>query len=206
MTLPALVHHRHKTVIESRLKKFYSAMNQAIMLAENEHGDKKDWVIADTDEFWNIYLKKHLHYTNVEDFFVKSKKEKIVYFTDGSAARIDIYYAENDDGEVTWQTSGGHFYFCPEAKNCRPEHFDKKNIGMKIFAFGFWPNENTKGSSFNHHKNKGVEQYMAWWNGNEQDLYDNKNYGCNINAHRVYCTAIIQRNGWHIPKDYPLHY
>lgn len=44
MTLPALIQKNNNKVVETRLKKFYSAINQAIMLAENDYGDKKNLV------------------------------------------------------------------------------------------------------------------------------------------------------------------
>ena len=119
LTIPNLMGAYRKRVVETRLKKFYSAINQAIMLSENENGDKKDWVIKDTEEFWNLYLKKYLNHTNTEDSYNASRKCKRIYFEDGSSVIIDIYFSENEAGEVTWQTSGGHFVFCPEAKYCK---------------------------------------------------------------------------------------
>lgn len=44
MTLPALIQKNNNKVVETRLKKFYSAINQAIMLAENDYGDKKSGI------------------------------------------------------------------------------------------------------------------------------------------------------------------
>lgn len=35
MTLPALIQSNNNKVVEARLKKFYSAINQAILMAEN---------------------------------------------------------------------------------------------------------------------------------------------------------------------------
>lgn len=58
MTLPALIQRNNNKVVETRLKKFYSAINQAIMLAENDYGDKKIWYQdlagADIDDEGNI--------------------------------------------------------------------------------------------------------------------------------------------------------
>ena len=36
MTLPALIQKNNNKVVETRLEKFYSGINQAIMLAEND--------------------------------------------------------------------------------------------------------------------------------------------------------------------------
>ena len=43
MTLPSLIQKNNNKVVEARLKKFYSSINQAILMAENDYGDKKYW-------------------------------------------------------------------------------------------------------------------------------------------------------------------
>lgn len=197
LTIPNLMGLYRKKVVETRLKKFYSAINQAILLSENVNGDKKSWILKgmSTDEFWNIYLEPYLNYTNVKD----NKQDKTIYFEDGSAVIIDIYFAQNTNGDVTWQSAGGHFKFCPEAKYCDTQTPNRKT-GVNIFTFAFWPNQ--EGGSFDYHKGKGVEPYMAWWDGKEESLYKNASLGCS-NGNGFYCVAIIQHNGWKIPDDYP---
>ena len=43
MTLPTLLANHRKNVAEARLAKFYSAINQAVLLSERENGEHKDW-------------------------------------------------------------------------------------------------------------------------------------------------------------------
>ena len=43
MTLPTLLANHRKNVAEARLTKFYSAINQAVLLSERENGEHKDW-------------------------------------------------------------------------------------------------------------------------------------------------------------------
>lgn len=43
ITIPTLIQQHRKQVIETRLKKFYSSVNQAVKLAEVDFGDKKLW-------------------------------------------------------------------------------------------------------------------------------------------------------------------
>ena len=45
LTIPNLMGLYRKKVVETRLKKFYSAINQAILLSENVNGDKKSWIL-----------------------------------------------------------------------------------------------------------------------------------------------------------------
>ncbi len=200
MTIPTIIQKHKKNIVETRMKKFYSTINQAILLSENDNGDKKYWTPKNTDELWSKYLKNYLKNIGIEDIsYVRPRK--IVYFADGSAVIIDIYFETDEDGNTSLQTTGGHFLFCPEAKYCRvstligPE-FEKKR-SSKIFSFGFWPN--TSGEKWKYHYNKGVEPYKVRWNGDMQELKTK----CYDKSEIQWCTTLIQLNNWKIPDDYP---
>lgn len=55
---------------------------------------------------------------------------------------------------------------------------------------------------------KGVEPYMHGWDGTVEMLKNNPSLGCQqiVSNERAYCAALIQHNGWKIPKDYPLRF
>ncbi len=199
MTIPSLVQSYKKSVVETRLVKFYSTINQAINLAEVDYGNKTEWMVDDVDVLWDKYLKPYMKYSKEETIksFIqvlddKERKFKRVYLSDGSVFVFDIYK----------DTHGGHFYFCPFGKNCMIDNITPE-FGSKIFIFGFWPNEEL--SQFKYHKNKGVEPYLVNWDGNEDSLMNDGAGSCK-NGNGMYCTAIIQHNGWKIPKDYPKKY
>ena len=202
MTMPVLVSNYRKQVVETRLQKFYSTVNQAIKMSEVDNGDKMFWTAADSDDFFNKYLKKYLKYLKYENKRVGTSNDwRLIYLTDGSAFLFDLYGVWDDDGEQTVKTNGGHFIFCPSAKDC--ENGSERNLyGRKQFVFAFWPNEDD--SKFGYHKGRGVEPYMAHWDGDEEKLYTSSKYGCNEESgNSLYCTAVIQHNGWKIPKNYP---
>lgn len=210
LTIPNLVQSYKKRVVETRLARFYSLINQAITLSEIENGSKMNWNSYDINEFWNIYLKKYLKYLKTEDLYLIQRPRIMVYLEDGSAFLVDIYKGYNDEGELTWQSNGGHFLFCPYSKDCsniKSEDDLRKSMGTKIFTFGFWPNDpEIHDSAYRkYHYAKGVEPYKLWWDGNKNSLYTN----CLTNGGRGgrhYCCAIIQMNGWKIPDDYPLKF
>lgn len=206
MTLPAIIQKHKRTIVETRLEKFYSAINQAIKISELKNGDKIHWEPKDTDDFWNNYIKPYIKYTQSKEIIPDmGAKQKIVYLPDGSAFIMDLYFATNNVGDATLQTKGGHFIFCPEAKTCE-QGMDKTAWGKKQFVFGFWPNEDPKTgghANMEYHKGKGVEPYLHGWKGDEKELYTHTSNGCNPNARNFYCTAVIQHNGWKIPKNYP---
>lgn len=202
MTMPSLIQSHRRQVVEARLQKFYSTINQAITMSEGDNGNKADWVSADTDDFFNRYLRNYLSYVKYDNKRVEGGNDfRVVYLPDGSAFLIDIWVGFDSDGNQTFKTNGGHFIFCPNSKDCI-DGVDYAKWGKKQFVFAFWPNESD--TQFKYHKNRGVEPYMAHWNGEEESLYTDSSYGCSReSAKHFYCTAIIQHNGWKIPKDYP---
>ena len=50
MTLPIVIGNYKKQVVSSRLKKFYSIMNQAILMSENDN---------ESIEYWDFYEGKY---------------------------------------------------------------------------------------------------------------------------------------------------
>lgn len=211
MTMPALIQKHRKQIVETRLQKFYSSINQAIQMAEVKYGDKIYWAPKNTDEFWNVYIKPYLKYTDVENVTEDGSlnaKQYLIKLPDGSGFIMDIYYNTNSEGEIIEQTHGGHFTFCPHVKDCHGGS-NRALTGRKQFKFGYWPNENIvdkDGSTvMKYHKGKGVEPYLAHWDGKEESLYNDSHYGCGGTT-SVFCTAVIQHNGWRIPKNYPFKF
>ncbi len=192
LTLPTLIHNHNKKVIETRLKKFYSSINQAILLAEADNGDKKIWADFDrtqnpnciggrdseacVTDFYNKYLKKYLK-TADNARYISSLNSLCIFFADGSA--VLIKYAGND------------YIFYPYAKS-----IDKKNnvSGKDHFYFALYP-AGASGKRSEYFYNKGVEPYIEdIWDGTEEGLKANpRNYA-----------KIIQLNNWQIPDDYPI--
>ena len=199
LTMPALIQQQHKLVVETRLKKFYSVINQAITMSERDNGDKLYWTPSDSDDLWNSYLKKYIKYVKEEDYYY-GRPRKVVYFADGSLAVIDVYYATNEDGSIKEKTTGGHFLFFPFAKDFKPTLSEEEFANLyskKLFSFGFWPN--TDGPQWKQHYNKGVEPYKVRWDGDANKLKEK----CYDGTELQWCTAVIQYNNWKIPKDYP---
>ena len=192
LTLPTLIHNHNKKVIETRLKKFYSSMNQAILLSEVENGDKKDWLFITRGEacsanstseacltgFYNTYLKKYLKTT--KSFYQVNSDDRYhalyVYFADGSGVKI--------------RYGGGDYIFYPYAsKMDAPTAVE----GRDRFGFGFYP-RGAGGMRNENFYNKGVEPYIDQsWDGTNEGLKTTKAYA-----------KLIQLNNWEIPDDYPL--
>lgn len=203
LTLPVLIQNHRKHVVETRLEKFYSTINQAITMAEAEYGERESWYNNNstlTDyEWFNKYLTKYVKALKiVED----SNHNAVVYFPDGSL--------------VVFAKAGIMFY--PVAKDleyCQSLDDAKECSGIKYFAFFYNPTIVNQ-DSYTKYTNTLVEPYKHAWDGNDSTLLgetplDNGSYkyACKKGVqggYRVYCTALIQRNGWKIPKDYPFRF
>lgn len=212
LTIPALIANHKKTVVETRLAKFYSTINQAIIRSEVDNGSKEFWERLDNgyeeDEdgnedtskskvlpWFEKYLKPYLQLTEYK-VDGNSEGKVLTYFTDGSLLLV----------------SSSSFVFYPNAKDY--ERVENEGIvsrntnmsGTKYFTFFFYPWDNSNNNKY--HFNKGVEPYKHDWDGTKEMLLNNGTIGCkeNVSNERAYCTALIQMNGWKIPKDYPLRF
>ena len=209
LTLPSLIQKNNNKVVETRLKKFYSTMNQAIMMAEVDYGDKKIWYEdvagAEIDKDGNIvpgssqaekwfrkYLAPYLQTTKIETVSSGSRKGAlIIYFPDGSAVRTQ------PDHTRDWHFFPGNPDKCLNQEGGGSIH----NVNGKcVFVFNFYPNSKEEG--WKYHYNKGMEPYKAGWDGDIKKLYSGAQYSCS-GAEKNYCTALIQMNNWTIPDDYP---
>ncbi len=209
LTMPSLVMHHKKRVVETRLAKFYSNINQAITMSEVENGDKKDWLrmeILDdngesvnddtqaitSEEWFNKYLAKYINVIKTENSETAENKYDL-YFSDGSM--------------VTF--SGSSWIFYPEAKDYKLSKNNdtgfndrnRKDNGKSNFTFKFL----TYNNKMPYYYNKGVEPFTDGYHGDINTLKNNSALGCYAQAtnEHAYCTELIRRNGWKIPDDYP---
>lgn len=139
MTMPALIQKNNNRVVETRLAKFYSNINQAIKLAEVDYGDKKYWylgtnsIVTDQDgnpvngsseaeKWWNKYMAP---YIKTIDTKYDDQGLPIFYFTDGSALK-PRHTTELKD----W------IYFVTEPNKCIKKYNNIDNtIGKCAFFF-----------------------------------------------------------------------
>ena len=219
VTLPTLIQNYKKHVVETRLAKFYTTINQAIQMSETVNGDKKYWDTLgsgfEKDEndnpdyskpeaiaWFDKYLKPYLKYAKLETFNHKNTQGLVmVYFEDGSL--------------LAFSAAGWSFYpYANKFKSFVDENdiiqMDGSNSGTEYFSFFYAPN--TFGENYKYHYNKDVEPYMYHWDGTidgTNGLKTSQSFGCKKDvprSGRAYCTALIMQNGWKIPKDYPIKF
>lgn len=189
MTLPALIQkHKNKTV-EIRLKRFYSIINQAINITESRYGNKQYWFedlsMEDAKKWFEIYLEPNLNVIRKE---LNNDGSYIVYFNDGSALKSQK------------NTTSDWFYYPVNPEKCIDKYGLNGGYGICCFAFAFHPIEGD--TRWEKHYGKGIEPYKYRWNGTDEQLMEGSIYSCKT-GNQFYCTTIIQRNNWTIPKNYP---
>jgi len=205
ITIPTLTANYKKKVIETRLAKFYSTINQAMKLSSVDNGPINTWnyfteipifdengnEVSHTSsgvlEWFNKYIAPYIKTLKVEEL---DYGVIMVYFMDGSCVRIGA--------------SSTAFY--PFANDYKGGLGDVEDTGIKRFLFMFdsFPGND----NFKYHHNKGLEPYMGSWDGTREQLFTKSNIGCQetVSNERAYCTKLIQLNNWKIPKDYPLKF
>ena len=182
LTLPALINNYEKSVVETRMQKFYTNINAALKLSIVENGDMVDWTFpqdyydADgSEKFFNTYLKNNLQYLKTVPRVTTSWPTNgiEVDLNDGSA------FVLSD----TWIT------YYPNAN---------KKLRSGVDSFIFIINKN--GNSVVPHG------YYLKLNESTIKLVEDVSYSCNGKSRKAFnrsCAAYIMQNGWKIPKYYP---
>ena len=187
MCIPGLITKYHKHVVETKLQRFDSIMNQAVRMAIAENGEiiyeppANEATNAEyLKEWFNDNLMKYLK-ANYEGEVIGKKYYK-VSFLDGTGF---VSYIPNDGGTI-------YFFFCSDVrdKSCHVESFD----GQHTFLFDYAKDK------------EAVLPHGYTINDVEKLKYlDNGTTGCYVktNPNHHLCTQLIKLNGWKIPSDYP---
>ena len=201
ITIPSLITKYHRHIAETKLKRFYSTMNQAIKMSIDEHnellisneiteavrsyGPGQHVKIA---EYYNEYFTKYINMATIIPWSKKSSLNSIfVHLPDGSGFKLRNYYGKLDI-----------FYYLDvnlaESKKC------SLSSGKADFYYG----NCEKGNKFWFIYAPEKEMMMPYGYNNQQYALSQGKNGC-YSAMGVshYCTYIIMANGWKIPKDYP---
>lgn len=197
MTLPTLIQKKTNIEIETKLKKIYSVMNQAILMSEIDNGPKEYWPqscnASTCESYYKTYILSYLKTSSIEKFASYGGENFIIYFTDGTALVGKLGY---------------DYFFFPNAKNFDRDTFasmdesggitGRKDSGKTYFVFRLTPASDTEINKF--HYKKGFEPYKYGLDNLERN---NLLYNCKNSSTKASCTALIQQNNWKIPDNYP---
>lgn len=190
MTMPALVNQTNRKQDAAKIKKFYSTMSQAVLLAENEYGSAEDWSVnsAIRDDEGNI---TDYQPDAVLEFFNKyfAPNIKTVSIGKDTGGTANVIFA---DGSVVYLTQG----------NCIDMDFDtngpkKPNkLGRDRFGFLFC-NKNYNETYIG--KNKYFGTYLQ-----DSSIAQGRDYlkkRCKDKGD--VCSTLLLYDDWEFKKDYP---
>ena len=221
MTIPTLISSYKKHAAETKLRYFYSMMTNAIKLSEVENGPIEQWTnVLDAEDFFNTYLKKYIKTAasnSVTEKCADCRSEYYVAFPNGTAMTIYDYDRAYMNFHISFLTESN-----PKNRFQDSSIAEGKKNGVNTFYFLIHTKGETDdtcpGTSLFLGKS-GFDAYLWWknykWNTEKncyepvlpetQEEFKNElmsgEYGCATNG--MYCTALIQLNGWKIPEDYP---
>ncbi len=203
MTIPTLMANHRKKVVETKLEKIYSVMNQAINLTNAEYGDVTNWIIDcgssnsptcsinEVENWFNSTIGKHLETLKTEKTKNKTYDTLLIYLKDGSILGVtnyiyDMFFYVNSDAISNARSGKNYFLF-----RFNPILLSHQNNeeAQKDLKYSLKPT---------------FEPYSNYWNGTREQLIDGHSFSCAQN--HAFCAKLIQYDGWKISKDYPVKF
>ena len=220
MTLPSIINNIEKKDTSARLKKFYSAFNQAILLSTVQNGPVSGWpdqqiVYHDSEALYD-WFEKYLapYFSTLKDCreggancignYKIYNPAKGTYSNIAQMAKDGVYYIFADGGSIYLYTGGGvteagltnggiglEMYYDTNGYK-RPN-----TIGKDIFSFGFSVTQDAT----NFIKCKGCingckDGYVTSHNS-RTELLD----ACKREP--ATCSCLLMADGWEFKDDYP---
>ena len=190
MTMPSLINDMQNREKTARLKKFYSAISQAIILSEQFNGSVSEWEkdLPERDEDGNLIDNPD----NSINFFKKYLAPYIKVLSMDKSTASNRSFATFADGSVVYFTFG----------NCLDMVFDtngnkKPNTeGKDRFRFLLCT------SDFNE-QSIGKNKYFGTY-GQDKTIAKGREYAKNLCKNSTpYCSTLLLLDDWEFKKDYP---
>ncbi|MDR1327638.1 MAG: type II secretion system GspH family protein [Heliobacteriaceae bacterium] len=181
LTMPVLITHYKKNVLITRMKKFYSVLNQAVNMKIAQDGELDGSVLTavnDPDVAMNFFDVNYAPYMKVVEK-TKTPKGMAAAFPDGSGL-----YLRKDSCELL-STACTYVIFCVDYKKCTTVDETvspwQAVDGKELFSFG------------------GTDGNYPTDVGDDRETILNNCKGPYPGA----CTTLIVHDGWEIKDDYP---
>lgn len=178
MTIPTLIQNTEKQVSLTKLKMFYSTMEQAITMSETDNGSTNTWIYpaegdgSQTLIWFNTYLAPYFKYQSAD--IATDTKRITIKLNNG----CDIQIFKGMTIVLIAFLNG----------------YEKSTtIGKNIFFFELYPTAKTNA----------FRPYEWDTNGTDRTKWTTGSFACNLAGEKEYCAGLIQYEGWTIPSDYP---
>ncbi len=202
LTIPNVVSNYKKKVVETRLAKLYSVLNQAVELSEEKNGACTTWEWGDInnhrdsaymEKWWKTYMADYIPNVqtvtknSVATSSISGNGSYLVYFKDGTALKIEAI-----PGSYIWVVI-----------------YVKPQINTKNF---------NEGDVYQHDSMVSGRDYFAMFIMPSSKCSFDVNYYDNLSRNKLIeackeprnlggaCLKMIKDNGWKIPDDYPIKF
>lgn len=205
LTIPSLMTAYKKHVIETRLKHSYSLLNQVVKLAQADYDEPSGWdYTLGTSDFAKTYFLPYMKYD------IKKKNTgnwHIVTLLNGVTWTISRW--------MGGPTGASYPYI---RINIDINGTSKPNKqGVDVFNFYILPQKRdwyNTGDGDIAHNVSGPGVYYDGYGFSDDEIKNNYYRGCGFKpeegepygAVNSFCVALIVRNNWKIPKDYPIKF
>ena len=190
MTIPTLISNYKKQATETKIKRFYSIMTQAISLSEIDNGSALNWekpaVTEDKDaqkqntlNYWDKYLAPYI---------------KTVHTDTLSDEDSNIVISLNDGSQFKFNNGACmHFMYYPNGY--------VKDEDLKITdMFHFLQCTNSHNSVYHsRYPNRSFGCYDDW--SKKQTTREKALAACTTSS--AYCTCLLEFDNWEFKEDYP---
>ena len=184
ITLPTLIQNYKRQQASARIKKFISVINQALIYAENDHGPREEWEHGelnnsdDAYSFLETYIKPYIKEVNIEKRELLGSNMATIRFIDGSQMSIKIGACY----DIYYDING------EKAPNKQ---------GRDIFVFIL-----CKEIGLCYVNSNQVRPFFCEGEGTPYPDHTKALRNCQQSG--LYCTILLEENGYEFPKDYPI--
>ena len=212
ITVPVLQvkHQKQQTIVE--LKKAFSDISRAVVMARMDFGDPSSWDYSlNNNEFFNEYLYPFIQLSSQS---IRDARTDNITYRQTSGQIENGLLIMRDQGKIVELASGCQIFTYPLAystdatmkRKCYAidvNGYKKPNkFGRDLFMFCIdgvqgkvlphsWDDQEKPGQIKKRTRNqllKGPSSYS---------------YNCSKSARGMWCAAVIMRDGWQIKDDYP---
>jgi prepilin-type N-terminal cleavage/methylation domain-containing protein len=197
IVIPQLIANTQKVRTLTKIKKFYSQINNAVKLSANENGiDVDGWVEPNTNynkakmtKFIETYFTP---YMNIQSYRTVEKNPRCP-----NSERMLIVLNDGTAFSILVDTNGLDIFFHPD-----PE---KNYFADPRYSFAFQLAKKKSDKIKDQYNSMDfVQPYIYNWDGSRSQLLNDTTRGCNRKAQSMqYCTKLIEMNNWKFPDDYP---
>ena len=201
MTLPSLIGRWQKIVHVNRMKRTYSIISNAFLMAQQDYGEPTEWDWGKENSKENLsriaetYLLPYLSLDSNQGVRNSNGKEDyIVRLKDGTTLVLDLDGCTNPD--ICNPISIRTMYIAVSHKNKHSNYWGTdRDYSREDYLLKFARN-----------RGEGLVFFNWLDKTNREDLMNDTTYGCNKNVAkhlRYNCGQIIFMDGWQIKDDYP---